>query len=31
LFPGEYATINCEDMLEKKFITEKLELSKILD
>ena len=31
LFPGEYATINCEDMLGKKFITEKLELSKILD
>ena len=31
LFPGEYATINCEDMLGKNFITEKLELSKILD
>jgi beta-phosphoglucomutase-like phosphatase (HAD superfamily) len=31
LFPGEYAPINYEDMLEKKFIIEKLELSKILD
>ena len=31
LFPGEYATINYEDMLAKKFIIEKLELSKILD
>ena len=31
LFPGEYATVNYEDMVGNIFISETLELSKILD
>ena len=30
LFPGEYATIGHKDMVGKKFISEKLEFSKII-
>ena len=30
LFPGEYATIGHKDMFGKKFISEKLEFSKII-